>query len=386
MEEWKEYKLGDVCSRLKSGKGISSSSILKNAQYPVIGGNGIRGYVNTANFKGECAVIGRQGAYCGNVRYFNGEAYMTEHAVVAVGNSNVNTRYLACMLARMQLGNLSAQSAQPGLSVQILSKLLVKLPPLYLQNKIAAVVKSIDDKIELNRRINDNLEQQAQALFKSWFVDFEPWGGKMPSDWREYSLTEIANIFSGYSYKGAELQTSKDAMATIKNFDRKGNFKLDGYKEIIISGNYKKEQLLTLLDVIVAHTDLTQNAEIIGNPTMILSKGDYNNIIMSMDLCKVQPKISAISTAFIYCMLKTAQFKSHALGYVNGTTVLHLNKRALYDYKVFLPINLAAIKDMSDRLHNMFICCSNNVIENVKLAQLRDTLLPRLMSGELKIS
>ena len=237
-----------------------------------------------------------------------------------------------------------------------------------------------------NTRINDNLEQQAQALFKSWFVDFEPWGGKMPSDWREYSLTEIANIFSGYSYKGAELQTSKDAMATIKNFDRKGNFKLDGYKEIIISGNYKKEQLLTLLDVIVAHTDLTQNAEIIGNPTMILSKGDYNNIIMSMDLCKVQPKISAISTAFIYCMLKTAQFKSHALGYVNGTTVLHLNKRALYDYKVFLPINLAAIKDMSDRLHNMFICCSNNVIENVKLAQLRDTLLPRLMSGELKIS
>jgi len=157
MEEWKEYKLGDVCSRLKSGKGISSSSILENAQYPVIGGNGIRGYVNTANFKGECAVIGRQGAYCGNVRYFNGEAYMTEHAVVAVGNSNVNTRYLACLLARMQLGNLSAQSAQPGLSVQILSKLLVKLPPLYLQNKIAAVVKSIDDKIELNRRINDNL-------------------------------------------------------------------------------------------------------------------------------------------------------------------------------------------------------------------------------------
>ena len=78
MEEWKEYKLADVCSRLRSGKGIKSDSVLDAGPCPVIGGNGIRGYANESNFKGECAVIGRQGAYCGNVRFYEGEADLVE--------------------------------------------------------------------------------------------------------------------------------------------------------------------------------------------------------------------------------------------------------------------------------------------------------------------
>ena len=186
MEEWKEYKLADVCSRLRSGKGIKSDSVLDAGPYPVIGGNGIRGYANESNFKGECAVIGRQGAYCGNVRFYEGEAYMTEHAVVVVGNELADTRFLACLLSLMHLGNLSAQSAQPGISVQTLSKQIVSLPSIDYQKRVSAVIKSLDDKIEVNRRINENLEQQAQALFKSWFVDFEPFkdqpfrkGGKL---------------------------------------------------------------------------------------------------------------------------------------------------------------------------------------------------------------
>lgn len=94
MEEMKKYILGDVCSRLSSGKGISSEEVLESGPFPVIGGNGLRGYSLKSNFSGECGVIGRQGAYCGNVRYFSGEAYMTEHAVVVVGNEMADTRYL----------------------------------------------------------------------------------------------------------------------------------------------------------------------------------------------------------------------------------------------------------------------------------------------------
>mgnify|MGYP003306609602 CR=1 FL=1 len=82
MGEWKSYKLGDVCSRLKSGKGINASEITSSGKYPVIGGNGVRGYSSISNFKGECGVIGRQGAYCGNVRHFEGEGYMTHTLVV----------------------------------------------------------------------------------------------------------------------------------------------------------------------------------------------------------------------------------------------------------------------------------------------------------------
>ena len=90
-----DYRLTDVCSRLSSGKSISSGDIFPKGTVPVYGGNGLRGYTSKANFTGECAIVGRQGAFCGNVRYFSGEAYMTEHAVVVCANERHNTRYLA---------------------------------------------------------------------------------------------------------------------------------------------------------------------------------------------------------------------------------------------------------------------------------------------------
>lgn len=158
MKEMKQYTIAEICSRLSSGKGIPASKVTPTGPYPVIGGNGVRGYTDSFNFDGECAIIGRQGANCGNVRYFQGKAYMTEHAIVAIGNENANTKYLACLFSLMHLGNLSAQSAQPGLSVQTLSKQIIYLPEISTQNQIADIIKSLDTKIELNNRINHNLE------------------------------------------------------------------------------------------------------------------------------------------------------------------------------------------------------------------------------------
>lgn len=80
------YTLAQVCQRLSSGKSITAADIQDSGEYPVYGANGVRGYTSVSNFKGECAIIGRQGAYCGNVHYFSGEAYMSEHAVVAHPN------------------------------------------------------------------------------------------------------------------------------------------------------------------------------------------------------------------------------------------------------------------------------------------------------------
>ena len=165
MQEYKQYKLGDVCTRLSSGKNIPASQVYDEGAYPVYGGNGLRGYTNHSNFIGDCAIIGRQGAFCGNVRYFFGEAYMTEHAVVVRANEENNTRYLAYLLSRMNLGRLSGQSAQPGLSVKTLAKQVVDLPPLEIQNKVVSVLSSLDFKIELNEKINDNLQRQSFAVF-----------------------------------------------------------------------------------------------------------------------------------------------------------------------------------------------------------------------------
>lgn len=157
VPEHKLYELGDVCTRLSSGKSIPASQVHNEGICPVYGGNGLRGYTDHSNFIGECAIIGRQGAFCGNVHYFCGEAYMTEHAVVACANEDNNTRYLAYLLSQMNLGRLSGQSAQPGLSVKTLAKQVIALPSLEIQNKVVAILSSLDSKIELNEKINDNL-------------------------------------------------------------------------------------------------------------------------------------------------------------------------------------------------------------------------------------
>ena len=157
IDSFSAYQLSDICTRLSSGKSIHSSKVSEAGPYPVIGGNGYRGFTQEPNCVGECAVIGRQGAACGNVRYFSGKAYMTEHAVVAQTNPSHNTRYLAYLLSTMELGRLSAQSAQPGLSVKTLGKQEVSLPSKETQDRIVALLGALDDAIESNAKLNDYL-------------------------------------------------------------------------------------------------------------------------------------------------------------------------------------------------------------------------------------
>ncbi|MBQ5956282.1 MAG: restriction endonuclease subunit S [Clostridia bacterium] len=191
---------------------------------------------------------------------------------------------------------------------------------------------------------------------------------------------------SGYSYKGNELQPSSIAMATIKNFDRKGGFKLDGYKEVVPSGKLKPEHHASLFDTLVAHTDLTQNAEVIGNAEPILSFSRYEDIIFSMDVVKVVPNNPAVSKFLIAAMLQTQQFKGHCLGYVNGTTVLHLSKKALPEYSLMLPRDFSVLSPLDEAVSSMYQQMALNIDECVQLTKLRDTLLPLLMSGVLDVS
>lgn len=149
--------LSEICSELHSGKGIPAARISDSGPYPVIGGNGLRGYTDTYNFEGECAVVGRQGAACGNVRYFSGKAYMTEHAVVARAGEGHNSRYLAYMLARDNLGRLSGQSAQPGISVKTLGQQLYDMPSRETQDSIASYLSLFDEKNAINQQTNDYL-------------------------------------------------------------------------------------------------------------------------------------------------------------------------------------------------------------------------------------
>ena len=290
------------------------------------------------------------------------------------------TYYLLSAEVQHRLKNHANGAVVAHLNVSDIRNLLVSLPELDEQIAIGKILRSIDDKIELNRQINDNLEQQIQTLYREWFID------NPKTEWATIALSEVATFVSGYSYKGNELvDSSETAMATIKNFERNGGFKLDGYKPVSPSSKLKEEQHAELFDILVAHTDLTQNAEVIGNAEIILSKDSYRNVIFSMDLVKVVAKESFPYQFLLALLLKNPVFKSHCIGYVNGTTVLHMNKRALPDFNTQIPTCEDAAR-MNEIAKSIFTKMSENLSEIANLTKLRDSLLPKLMSGELKIN
>ncbi len=362
MEEWKEYKLADVCSRLRSGKGIKSDSVLDSGPYPVIGGNGIRGYANESNFKGECAVIGRQGAYCGNVRFYDGEAYMTEHAVVVVGNELADTRFLACLLSLMHLGNLSAQSAQPGLSVQTLSKQIVHLPSIDYQKRVSAVIKSLDDKIEVNRRINDNLEQQAQALFKSWL-------GNCPE---EVSIGDLSLNITDYT------KCDQKQVVLINSSDvTEGHFEhhiLSDNKNL--KGHFKKR---------FQKGDILYSQVRPRNRHWGYCTFNADHYLASTQLMVIRNKPNIISSILLYqYIIEDNVWQDFTLRTeTRSGTFPQGNYEDLSSIKV--PFG-ADINDITMQLESIYSLVYNNEQKSHGLANLRETLLPKLMSGELSVN
>ena len=378
MEEWKEYKLEEVCSRLRSGKGIKSDCISNIGLFPVIGGNGMRGYTNKSNFKGECAVIGRQGANCGNVHFFMGEAYMTEHAVVAVGNELADSYFLARLLSLMHLGNLSAQSAQPGLSIQTLSKQIIRLPSIRYQREISTVLKSLDDKIELNRRINDNLEQQAQALFKSWFVDFEPFKdrkfvdselGMIPEGWR---VEELGNITNSITEKAGN-RTDVKVLSPVNT------------GELLLSEEYFTKQVYSknlAKYIMVAPNDFSYNPARINIGSIGMNTFDFSGCVSPV---YVVFRCEKGYHHFFNIFKTTKNFKeevnTRAIGGVRQTL----------SYKDFSLIKIVyppkeVVEQFNKIYSHIMTLIKKNILENKRLHQTRDILLPKLMSGELKIN
>ena len=414
--EWKEVIATDYCYKVADGthdspkrqnrgrflitsKHIKGPSIdFDNAYY--ISEDDYQKIIKRSKIDKWDVIVSMIGEYCGFC--YLEDSDFTDYAVKNVGILKVGERikslwlyyYLNSPDGRNQLKNTRAGSSQPYISLGSLRNLLIPEPPRDVMERTVSILSSLDRKIELNNKINADLEEMAQAIFKNWFVDFEPFKdgkfvdselGMIPEGWKVISLNEILDNVSGYSYKGSELQSSNIAMATIKNFERKGGFKTEGYKEIVISKKIKETQFVNMFDVLVAHTDLTQNAEIVGNPAIVLSKGGYEKLIMSMDLTKVISKIDGVTNGLLYCILSTSRFKEHALGYVNGTTVLHMSKKAVPEYTCAFPKDINQIRDLCITLDSIYKRMAVTYDENSRLSLLRDTLLPRLMSGELEV-
>ena len=167
--EWKYFSINDVCSEFKSGKNIKADLISSNGNFPVYGGNGLRGYTSSYNHDGLYVLIGRQGALCGNVRSVFGKIYITEHAIAVAGNEKSDTNFLHYLFLKMNLGQYSDQSAQPGLAVNKLLKLKVLLPSISEQIKIAKLLSLLDERIAVQSRLIEDLKKLRCAIVEKMF-------------------------------------------------------------------------------------------------------------------------------------------------------------------------------------------------------------------------
>lgn len=240
-EDWEERKLGEVAVEFKSGVSLPTDEMETEGMYPVYGGNGLRGYASTYNHDGEFALIGRQGALCGNMNYSYGKAYFTEHAVVVKANENNITRFLYYMLDTMKLGQYSDQSAQPGLAVNKLIRLNNMFPKRQEQEQIGNYFNNLDHFITLHQRKHDETKELKKYMLQKMFPEN---GKKIPEirfagftdDWELRKLNEIAekvteknknNIYTEPFTNSAEMGIISQKDYFDREVVNEGN--LDGY-------------------------------------------------------------------------------------------------------------------------------------------------------------
>ena len=203
---WEQRKLGELSSEFQSGDFISAEKILASGPYPVYGGNGLRGYAKRYNHDGFYALIGRQGALCGNVNTAVGKAYFTEHAVAIKANSLHDTRFLVHLLRCMDLGQYSGQSAQPGLAVGVLKEVETTVPSKVEQQAIGSFFSRLDDLITLHQRKYDKLVVFKKSMLEKMFPKD---GESVPEirfagftdPWEQRKLGDVADLLTGYPFE-----------------------------------------------------------------------------------------------------------------------------------------------------------------------------------------
>jgi type I restriction enzyme, S subunit len=310
-----------------------------------------------------------------------------------------------------QLKSRATGTTVLGIKQSELRKVTLSLPPFDLQLTAAATLKALDDRISLLRETNTTLESIAQALFKSWFVDFDPVRaklqgrvpegmdestaamfpdsfeeselGEVPKGWRVANVADVAEIVKGKSYSSKDLVVQHEtALVTLKSFERGGGFRLDGFKPY--SGTYKQSQVVLPGDLIIAYTDVTQAAELIGKPAIVVGVEAHNTLVASLDVGIIRPNERFTSRQYLYGLFKTEPFQAHTFAHTSGTTVLHLAKDGVGSYKFASP-PIELVEAFSTVAEALAGRRQVNIDQMRNLATLRDTLLPRLISGQLRL-
>ncbi len=376
------YTIGEICSRFSSGKTITSEEIYEEGDYPVYGGNGLRGYTNKYNFEGQCSIIGRQGAYCGNVRFFSGVGYMSDHAVVAVTKKEHDNRYFSYKLGLMDLGRFSGQAAQPGISVTKIAKIKVEMPPLAVQQRIASILSAYDNLIEANNKRIRLLEQMAENLYKEWFVRFRFPGHEkaefengLPMGWKVEHIGEVCDTLGGGtpSTSKPEYWNGEIKWVTPSDITSKSSLPLLNVEGRITEEGLKSSSAKLLPPYTILMTSRASIGYFGLAPFPVCTNQGFISIIPNMVNMRM----------FILHNLMTR--KDEIIMNANGATFLEISKGRFRKMKIVVPDD--TLLDAFEKIaRDVFIQVLKIEKQNTLLSRQRDLLLPRLMSGKLEVN
>jgi type I restriction enzyme S subunit len=294
--------------------------------------------------------------------------------VITRPGAEIDARWLSYYINGVAGGYISSRlvgAVQQHFNVGSAKEMVLALPPLKQQRGIAATLGALDDKIESNRRVVGILEETLRIKFRCL---------KMTEPCNAVPLSEVANITKGVSYKSADLQPSTTSLVTLKSFDRTGGYKVEGLKPFV--GKYKPEQVIEPGEIVIAQTDLTQGAEVVGRAARVPSDSSADTLVASLDLVVIRPQ--KVSREYLLGVLTDEDFRQHCRSRVNGTTVLHLASDAIPTYAA-LVASPVIVQKFTDLARPLLELVDSRNRENRQLASLRNALLPELLSGRIRV-
>ena len=395
MSEWKEYRLGDLCYKVCSGGTPKStcSSYYEGGTIPWLNTKEINynrifeteshiteDGLNHSSAKwidSNAVVVAMYGATAGRVAI--AKVPMTTNQAccnLMIDSSKADYNFIYYYLSNSYkyLLSMANGAAQQNLNAQIIKDLFISLPSLDEQRSIASILSSLDSKIENNRKICANLEAQAQALFKHWFIDFAPFKdgkfveselGMIPEGWRVGKLGEIADITMGQSPSGSSYNEEGNGSIFYQGRSEFG-FRFPSIRLFTTEPKKYAEPLSTLLSVRAPVGDIN-----VATVECCIGRG----------LASIKSKYNHHS--FIYYLLMSMK-RTFDVYNGEGTVFGCINKDTLNGISIVVP-PVSVVKAFNDIVGELDCMILESHNENLRLIMLRDTLLPKLMSGAIKI-
>jgi type I restriction enzyme, S subunit len=402
FEEWKEVRLEDVCSFV-TGK-LNSNAAETNGKYPFFTCSPETLQINSFAFDQEAILLaGNNAEGKFNVKYYHGKfnAYQRTYVISVKREDMINFQFLYYMLQinLNHLRSLSIGTATKYLTAPIISGMKLRLPSLNIQKEISRILNRIDKKIHLNNQINQKLEQMAQAIFKSWFIDFEPFQdgefidselGRIPKGWKVGNFNSLVQEMGGGDWGKKEpehnynLQVDIIRGADIPEIEIGNRGKCP--TRYILEKNLSKKKLQSgdLVIEISGGSPTQSTGRVLLVTNTMLSR--FNNPLICTNFCKRIMLCDQNYSMFMYYYLKYLYLNDIFFQFENGTTgIKNLDlKGFLENYFIAIP-PVTVVDDFNSLVYKKVEKIRILGEQSQTLTTLRDTLLPKLMSGEIRV-